>query len=247
MSTITTARRYRDMILTTTVLDLPLSICAKEIATIMRSVPRASSAASVLAVALLDAPAHLRPTRITVSSLIPMSWFMYMITQQPTMSILPPFKHAKGTGECERGIESTTNCLPPRTLTYIHWFPFYSISHFSSSKAITTTIVARASYVFNEVVRRQCMGAQAAASPGKTTAMFLPRRPSLPQRPPLQFVWRSARTALRVPNPTAALVFAWTEQRVAQTPFPSSRVSRMEKRITRNVKATGECKQRRSI
>ena len=214
MSTITTARRYQDIPLRPDALDLRPWICAKEIATIMRSVPRDSSAASVLAVALLDALARLYRARITASSLIPTSWFMYMITEQPTMLLLPPFRHAKGTGERERGIIDTLYTelsSSPCADLYTLWFPFYSIPHFSSSKAIPTTIVARASYVFNEVVRRQCMGAPAVASPERTTAMFLLRRPSLPQRPLLQFVWRSARTVLRVPNPTAALVFVLTD------------------------------------
>ena len=144
----------------------------------------------------------------------------------------------------ERNLQRTI-FLPVHVLTYID-FSFIQ-SPTPIIQVITTTIVTSALCATNEPVRRQCMGAQAVASPGKTTAMFLLRRPSLPQRPPLQFVWRSARTALRVPNPTAALVFAWTEQRVAQTPFPSSRVSRMEGQIIRNATATGECKQRRSI
>ena len=171
----------------------------------MRSVPRDSSAASALAVALLDASARLCRTRITAFILIPMSWFMSMITEKPAMSLLPPFRHAKGTGECERGIYNELSSSP---YTYLHTLIFfYPISNLPLIQAIPTTIVTSALYVFNEVVRRQCMGAPAAASPGKTTVTFLLRRPNLPQRPPLQFVWRSARTALRVPNPTAALVF----------------------------------------
>ena len=107
MFTITTARRYRDILLRPVVLDLPPCSSAREIVTAILSVPRDSSVATVLAAALLDAPARLIPTRITASSLILMSWFMYMITQQPTMSILPHFRHAKGTGEWERRIVDT--------------------------------------------------------------------------------------------------------------------------------------------